>query len=578
MSGYTENGDITNISSGNYNLDFFTKITRSSDYVSYIKTFIDAWNESNETAYQILMNLRDIRNGKGEKLIPIVIMTVIKLSVAEDIYQSILEGYIQQGCWKDVLRIYELYCRYSVANQRTVTNKIELVLMAKQLDIDTKSDSVSLCAKWAPSEKSHFDKYPTFAARELGKIMKLKPVQYRKMLTSLRGKINVLEMLMATGQYEKIDFSKIPSVAMMKSSNMFRRDHNSNGQTSEARAKLASDFKTYLDKLVKGTTKVNCVGIQPHELVTRYFDLTVADVLIESQWSEIVKRVKKSGVFRNVTAVVDVSGSMMGDPMSVAIALGILVSDCTEGLSHGKCITFDSNPQWHILTGSNLFDKVACLRKAPWGASTNITRVFELILNHAKLANLSQNEMIDTLFIFTDMQFDKCDSNCSSSIDNAKIKFAESGYTLPKIVCWNLRNSSNVPFSHEDERYAMMSGFSSEMLKYIMTCTEFTPVSIMKKSLEQYVVPELLVGNYYQFTGTVPDLEHHIIASAIKPCPPKDIASVSQTDSSDSEQSYPEQSYSEQSYSEQSSESNSTEESSSFISNIKDVIFNTLMY
>ena len=70
----TENGDPAFISSYDKCLDFFVKITRGADFKTYLQLFVDAWNQNKEMAYQILLNLRDVRGGKGEKEIPLVIL------------------------------------------------------------------------------------------------------------------------------------------------------------------------------------------------------------------------------------------------------------------------------------------------------------------------------------------------------------------------------------------------------------------------------------------------------------------------------------------------------------------------
>lgn len=534
ISTYTENGDKAYASSGDYNLDFFTKITRTATFDQYINSFINAWNECHQVAFQNLMNMRDVRNGKGEKLIPVAIMVYLKLSLDSDTYRVILENFVKYGCWKDVVRIYDIYCRYCKRNTINILNKIEIEIIADKLKTDSQSnDLVSLCAKWAPSENSHYDKSPTNAAKEIMTKMGLSPKNYRKMLSSLRKKINVLESNLSTQQYENINFSQIPSVAMMKSAPMFKRDCNSKNIVSEKRINLQTAYMKYLEGLKKGTEKVNTVGIQPHELIGKYMTNNAQlDDLTENQWLDIVNRVRTSGVFRDVTAIVDVSGSMNGQPMQVAIALGILLSDCTSGPFHGKVITFHTTPSWYILTGSTLMEKVNCLKKAPWGGSTNISAVFDLILSQAVSAQLTQDEMVKTLFIFTDMQFDSCDSKHKTSIELAKIKFNEKGYQLPRIVCWNLRSSitGTSPFCKNEDGYAMMSGFSAELLKYILTSNDFNPLAILSNTLKNYIVPdEITTCSSKLIYNPALNLENDIEKSKIKKSFVKNVKSTNDT-------------------------------------------------
>ena len=79
--------------------------------------------------------------------------------------------------------------------------------------------------------------------------------------------------------------------------------------------------------------------------------------------------------------LVDVSGSMSGVPMEVAIALGILVSECTQPAFANRMLTFESNPKWVKLEdGASIAKKVEATRRAPWGGSTDFNKALEQIL------------------------------------------------------------------------------------------------------------------------------------------------------------------------------------------------------
>ncbi|BCS82922.1 hypothetical protein QLL95_gp1201 [Cotonvirus japonicus] len=502
----TENGDKAFNTSGNFCLDFFVRITRNSDLNDYISSFCKAWSENHEIAIKSLINMRDIRNGKGEKLIPIAILTFLKFNIEPEIYNIIIEKFIEYGCWKDLLKIIEIetHVRSTIPSLTSVfVNPIEIKLFSKQLqqDYDTlllnnnpaKNLAISLCAKWAPSEKQHYNKLPLHVANDIMDDMRLTPKKYRQMITKLRKHLQVLELLMSTQQFDKIDFSRLPSVAIKKMKSAFSRDTNSNGIKSDARCNLNISYSKYLSDLTTGKTKVNVKGIQPHELVGEYLlSQSNVDTLVEAQWNAIKNDVLKSGAFRDVTAIVDVSGSMNGQPMQVAIALGILVAECTQGPFYGKVITFHEKPSWHHLIGDNLKEKTICMKNAPWGGSTNLRSVFDLILTNARDAKLTQDEMVKTLFIFTDMQFNACDyGNWNSTFEDAKNNFEKAGYKFPNIVCWNLRTSTSktLPVSMNENGYVMLSGFSAELLKSVLNAEDFSPYKMLLKVLEPYDLP-----------------------------------------------------------------------------------------
>jgi hypothetical protein len=193
--------------------------------------------------------------------------------------------------------------------------------------------------------------------------------------------------------------------------------------------------------------------------------------------------------FENAVSVVDVSGSMAGEPMEVAIALGLITSSLTKGPFHNYCINFDTKPIWHKVKGETLYDKVKHMRDMPWGGSTNLLGVFELILNVAVSCKLDQKYMPKTLFIFSDMQFDTAvGSKYKTIYEVVKQRFEKLNYTCPNIVFWNLRaTNKGIPVSIKDDGTALISGFSAELLvMFLEGPSKFAPLPIMLSILEKY--------------------------------------------------------------------------------------------
>ncbi len=124
---------------------------------------------------------------------------------------------------------------------------------------------------------------------------------------------------------------------------------------------------------------------------------------------------------------------------------------------------------------------------------------FDLILKRACEAKISQEQMIETLFIFSDMQFDEAcgswrgmDQAASTNFKVAQANFEKHGYKLPKVVFWNLRGygygeSASVPVTQTEEGTALVSGFSGQLLKLFMDgvneLVTFNPFNLMKEAI-----------------------------------------------------------------------------------------------
>jgi hypothetical protein len=199
----------------------------------------------------------------------------------------------------------------------------------------------------------------------------------------------------------------------------------------------------------------------------------------------------------NAYAVVDTSGSMSGTPMEVAIALGLIINE----LSGNDIITFSAKPTWHkIPAGDNisLYNKVNSIRKASFGLNTDFNAVMKLILEDQIVKRISNIESNDneknvpiTLFVFSDMQFDMA-NNKEFLYDSYKKLFKKCDLVMPNIVYWNLRNSSmnniSCPITIDTNGTALVSGFSSDLLKTFMSCKTFNPLSIVLEAINKYEV------------------------------------------------------------------------------------------
>jgi hypothetical protein len=359
----------------------------------------------------------------------------------------------------------------------------ELRLMAATLKDDQSKlaaggkVSVSLAGKWAPTEGCSFDK-KTRAAHKIATFCGWSMKAYRKNLGNLRKALDILERHESLGEWDKINFEHVPSVAMKKQKKAFERH-------------LPEKFRSYLAAVMAGKAKMNSKGVQPHELVRHYLRGGYDDPAINAQWEALNARSRTAGSFKRATAVIDVSGSMSGDPMEVAIALGLVVAEMTAEPFKGRVITFSAVPQWHTIAGSTLREKVGSLSRAHWEQNTDLIAVFKMLLTEAKAYRLSPEQMIEKIFVFTDMQFDVATNAAryQTAYDAVKQMYADAGYTVPQIVFWNLRDThTSFPVRKDTPGVALMSGFSSEMLKMFLDDEPMTPYSMMLKAVKDYEV------------------------------------------------------------------------------------------
>jgi len=435
---YTTNGAEAYSTTLDLVLDFFFKAgaLRNVDENSIIQIFSLAFNENPLKALKILFWARDVRGGAGERRLFRIIVKFLGDNYPEILSKN-LHLFSKYGRWDD------LFCLIDTKVQDDV-----LKLISEGL-----KNNDGLLAKWLPRKGN--------LAKIFRQSLKLTPKEYRKTLVNLS---NTVEQLMCSNQWNNIDYQKVPSIAISKYSAAFLR-HS------------AEKYNEFLTLVEKGEAKINASSIMPHDIIK---SLKRDPVTANTQWKALPDYIGDSK--ENFICVCDVSGSMDGLPLDVCVALGIYLSEKNNGIFKNAFITFSSTPQLQYLTGTNLLEKVTQLENAEWETGTNLQAVFDLVLNTAVKNNVPESDMPTTILIKSDMQFDSCVTG-GTGLDMIRKKYSDNGYNMPNVIFWNLDAKSNVPAKFNEEKIALVSGFSPAIMKSILG-GDITPINVLNRTIE----------------------------------------------------------------------------------------------
>lgn len=465
--GYTENGATKHLSTLNDVLDLFAMggAYRKRTDKEVTQLFGNAYREDRSLAMKCLFYLRDIRGGQGERRF---FRVAYKWLVENDLATAKLNMNLipEYGRWDDLIDI-----AYATS---PALDKEFIELISNQMDLDAESKTPSLLAKWMPSENASSKETKSKAKWIMSLLPAVSPRDYRKRLSAVRQKINVLERLMSANEWDKIEFDKIPSVAGMKYKNTFA-----------VKEVTAARYKVFM---ANKETKVNAAVLNPVDIVDKILrhkcrsywqapngaDFSSVDIdTFQKYWDNLKDYYQ--GREENAIAVVDVSGSMSGTPMAAAIGMGAYVAEKSHGPFAGYFITFSSKPSLVKFQGDNIVDKVLNCHDANWGMSTNIEATMDLILSTAVKKRLSQDDLPARLYIFSDMEFDTAVRIPYRDADNARATLFEDiekkwnrlGYKMPKVIFWNLdARTRNIPAIGDSFSY--ISGFSMSQMEAVM--------------------------------------------------------------------------------------------------------------
>lgn len=485
----TENGAITHKTTKSDLLDMFALggAFRNRSDEDVILLFKNAFIENPTYALKCLFYLRDVRGGQGERRFFRVAMKALCQWDIDAVRRNLVHV-PEFGRWDD------LYIFVG-----TAAEKDALKVMKDQLELDVQCKTPSLLAKWLKSENTS-----STESQKLGKITRkyfgMTAKQYRKTLSILRQRINVLERLMSENRWDEIEFDKIPSKAGMKYKNAFARH-------DIERAKAGA--QTYEEFAKDETKTVNASVLNPVDIAEQIFNHGYWDHPTETErkmWDKYWANLKDYYNGREETgiSIVDVSGSMSGTPMNAAVSMGAYIAERGKGPFQNHFITFSGNPQLVKFEGVDTYDKFMRARSADWGGSTNIEATMELILNTAIQNKVPKEDMPETLYIFSDMEFNGCIScgpvsqyrwggsyiqggveEINTLLETIAKRWASYGYELPRVIFWNLdARQNNIPAL--GGRFSYVSGFSMNMIEQILSGKDGYDLMMEKLDTERY--------------------------------------------------------------------------------------------
>ncbi len=226
--------------------------------------------------------------------------------------------------------------------------------------------------------------------------------------------------------------------------------------------------------------------------------------VISAQWTDLVTKLKTEIVEliekaqaeataagtqfldpRNVIPVIDTSGSMEAEKVQdKAVGLGILASHLST--MPGCLISYSNQPEVFNLDMSgkaDVFDHFVTIMNGPTGLSTNIDATYDVMLGLMKSAGVAKTDF--AMLFLTDGQFDAqvvysdsygtyresaLDKFGKTALGRLEAKFAAEGYSMPRIIFWNLNaHSPGFPASGVTRGVQLVSGYSQALMLQVFT-------------------------------------------------------------------------------------------------------------
>lgn len=471
---FTENGAVTYRSTQSHCLDLFATVgaLRRESAEEITGRFLRAYAENADLAMKTLFYARDVRGGIGERRIFRTVLKWLAVNEPQSVGKNI--PYIAEyGRWDDLLALLGTPC------EPAAMDCIKAQLAADRAALEA-GGPVSLLAKWLPSVNAS-NAGAVRQAKRIARALGMNDAQYRKTLSALRARLQILENNLREKDYT-FDYAKQPAKAMFKYRKAFARNDGER-------------YAAFMGRVAEGTERLHTGTLAPYEIVRPLVCGAAVDEeerrAIDATWN--AQEDFTGG--ENALVVIDGSGSMYGGgdplPAEVALSLGIYYAQRNTGKFRNHFITFSEHPRLVEIKGQDICEQVRYCRQFNEVANTNLQRVFELILNTAVKNRVSQKDMPAKLYIISDMEFDWCVAGgAMTNFEYAQRLFARHGYRLPEVVFWNVASrNQQQPVRMNDAGVALVSGCSPRVFS-MLRAGILSPYAFMLEVLgsERYAV------------------------------------------------------------------------------------------
>lgn len=471
----TENGALSNSTTGSATLDYFSKAGtyRKRELETVFGEVSRLWQENPRQAMQAIFYNRMIsRNAKG--FVETENMQAgqgnrdeFRKSVSwvarfhPEVFYKNMWIIPLVGCWKDL---------WHADLVDELDSKKVYALIERGINCDYNKD---LVAKYLPRIRSKSNVYNVRHAQlnefafGLLKYLNWTPVQYRKFKSS--GKAHDFQQKMSQGLFEEIDFNRIPGKALFLMVNNRGKD----GKTTFERHGIDAAYLEW----IKAQPVAKFTGYA-YELMTAVnHNMSLAQkYTVDKQFEGLIQNAKEAGTIKeNVWCALDTSGSMgarVADTtaFNICLSLGVYFSSLNKGSFENQVIMFDQRSRVKKLSGS-FSDKIMQLTSAAtaWGSTNFQSVIDEIVRTRTKHPEIPFSDYPSTLLVVSDMQFNPVGGNAKTNYQQAMLKLAAVGLPNMRIVWWWVTGrGTDFPSTLDDEGVIMIGGFDGSILSLLL--------------------------------------------------------------------------------------------------------------
>lgn len=458
-------------------LNFFSKsvFIRNASKDEIIDIFKRAFEKSPKEAIKILFYIRDKEEGLGERRAFRAIINYLG-SFNSDALRENLFLIPYYGRWDDL---------YSLFNTKLEEDVVSII--NDKLLEDIKSDNPSTLAKWLKSENTSSSQ-----SRELGRktrvLLKLTSKEYRKILSKLRKKLNLVECSMSNKDWENIQYGNITLNSIKKYKEAFLRHDTVR-------------FKEYRE--MNRSFLVYRKILRDESLLSESFPYDLVEKLVNSEEMpstyEFRDYIEKEEGDMLVSIGISQRNLLSNNSMGAlcgGVGTALYLLSFNKGRYKDYIITMKPKPNFKKVIKKSLEEEVETIIKASLCNEINVEGALDLILFAAIKHDINKEEIPKRVLFITDASIKVSMLSRvnekevpyfinAEEFERIKDKWKMANLDIPELIFWAIdKKRENSTIFKYDDNFTFAFGYSNEVFVSILNGRNTSTKDLLNKILE----------------------------------------------------------------------------------------------
>lgn len=447
------------------NIVYFRNATEEEIIENFRRIFYSGTSYS----IKLLFFIRDKVNGLGERRVFRVLLNYLGNEHPKYIENN-LTLIPKYGRWDDL---------YSLFNTKVEDAVIDL--FRNQIQIDINSNKPSTLGKWLKSENTSSKESRSFG-NKTRRLLGYSPKEYRRLLSSLRRKIDIVETNISKREYSKINYENLTELNIKKYKKAFLK----NDKADYEKFKLENPKKTFIFKSLE-----NIISIIRETLNNPGIN-SIEDMYLKNLEYLIDKNIKDLNTFEDTLIINGIEGELIQNKnryFDILISTILLYNKLNLNSFKNYYMSFKKNPKFNKLTSTDYIGNIKSLSKNNINYNMDLNSALDLLLFTSIKKNLKP-EAIPKSIMFI---YNKSEDMSFNDLKFISEKWINSGFEMPKIKLWNLKDlSSKFSISYKDNM-VVINGYNKYIWKYILESREIKNSNIIIDKFNNIQYTDLII-------------------------------------------------------------------------------------